>query len=446
MRTPIFDFLCEYKEKNVKRFHMPGHKGEGNLFAEEYDITEINGADSLFDASGVIFESEKIASDIFGADSFYSTEGSSLSIRTMLYLATLYAKECGRKPLVLAARNAHKSFISAAALIDFDIEWIYPDKASSYLSSSIDKEWLRLRFASGKDAPTALYITSPDYLGNREDIKELADICHENGALLLVDNAHGAYLKFLEPSLHPIDLGADIACDSAHKTLHALTGSAYLHLSKRLPQSFKERAKLGMGLFASTSPSYLILASLDKLNERLYGYKASLSSFLGKVERIKTELIKLGYSFTGDEALKLTFLAKKYGFYGFELAEKLMEKNIYPEFYDRDFLVLMLTPDNSDESLDYLLTALSSIEKRDEIKEENPKFFKPLRKISPREAIFSPFEKVAAKEALGRVLAEPGVFCPPAVPILVPGELIDENALSVFEYYGIDELPVLKEV
>ncbi len=446
MKTPIFDFLGEYKNKSPERFHMPGHKGVGILFCEEYDITEIDGADSLFDATGVIFESERNASEIFGAHTFYSTEGSSLSIRAMLYLAALHAKENGKEPLILAARNAHKSFISAAALIDFKIEWIYPEKESSYLSAKIDTERLKRRFASEKERPTALYITAPDYLGNVEDISALAKICQENGALLLVDNAHGAYLKFLNPSRHPIDLGADISCDSAHKTLHALTGSAYLHISKSLPESFKERAKQAMSLFASTSPSYLILASLDKLNETLAEYEAALASFLPKAEALRKKLSALGFEFVGNEPLKLTIAAKKYGYLGYELAKKLTDKNVYPEFYDKDFLVLMLTPDNSDESLDNLYKVLSELERKPEILEKAPHFFAPVCKISPREAVFSPYERVAASEALGRILAEPSVFCPPAVPILVPGELIDENALRVFDYYGIETLPVVKEV
>ena len=444
MKTPIFDFVRDYANKSPERFHMPGHKGCGDSFCEAYDLTEIDGADSLFDASGIIFESEKNASEIFGANTFYSAEGSSLSIRTMLYLATLYARENGKEPLILAARNAHKAFISASALIGFETEWIYPEKNASYLSAKIDIEWLRLRFKDKKSLPVALYLTSPDYLGHVENIEAIAAVCHENGVLLLVDNAHGAYLKFLNPSRHPIDLGADMCCDSAHKTLHAITGSAYLHIAKHMPKGFSERAKAAMSLFASTSPSYLILSSLDKLNARLSSFSEKLSAFLPKVENIRARLSRLGFEFFGNEPLKLTINAKKYGYFGFELAEKLQASNVYSEFYDRDFLVLMLSPDNSDESLEALLKALSGIEKRAEILEEKPKFFKPTYKISPREAVFSPFERVAASEALGRILAEPAVFCPPAVPILVPGEIIDENALKVFEYYGIRELPVVK--
>ena len=133
MKTPLSDFLREYSEKNALRLHMPGHKGVGG-FEEKYDITEIDGADSLFEAYGVIKDSENIAGEIFGADSFYSTEGSSLSIRAMLYLATLYAKRTNRRPIIAAGRNAHKAFTSAAALVDFEVDWILSESAS-YLSS-----------------------------------------------------------------------------------------------------------------------------------------------------------------------------------------------------------------------------------------------------------------------------------------------------------------------
>ena len=445
MKTPVFDFLNEYKGKAPHRFHMPGHKGTGQELCEELDITEIQGADSLFEATGVIFESEKCASEIFGAHTFYSTEGSSLSIRAMLYLVALDAREKGKKPLVLAARNAHKSFISAATLIDFDIEWIYPEKSSSYLSSSIDAEWLKARLTSGKEHPTALYITSPDYLGNIENVRLLADICHENGVLLLVDNAHGAYLKFLKLSLHPIDLGADMCCDSAHKTLHALTGGAYLHISRKLSQSFSERAKAAMSLFASTSPSYLVLSSLDLLNARLGKYEDALASFIPKLSALKKKLSDLGYSFIGDEPLKLTVCAKKRGYYGYELGELLERENIYPEFYDRDYLVLMMTPYNSDDSLKALAKALEAIESKPEINESAPKFFAPVAKFSPRDASFLPFERLSVENALGRVLALTSVSCPPAVPILVPGEIIDGMALRAFEYYGIKDCLVLKQ-
>ena len=124
MRTPICDFLSEYADSDAVRMHMPGHKGRGSAL-EVLDLTEIPGADSLFEANGIIRESEMIASEIFGARSFYSTEGSSLAIRAMVALISLKAKSEGKSPLILAARNAHKSFVSAAALVGCDVEWLY---------------------------------------------------------------------------------------------------------------------------------------------------------------------------------------------------------------------------------------------------------------------------------------------------------------------------------
>ena len=173
---PICDFVEKYAESGTLRFHMPGHKGRGTI--ERYDLTEIFGADSLFEAGGIIAESEAVASRIFGADTFYSTEGSSLSIRAMLYLASLYAKEKGKKPKIFAARNVHKSFVSAVALLDINVEWIYPEACESYLSSPVSPAALDELLSGCEEKPTALYITSPDYLGAFSDVKGIAEICH----------------------------------------------------------------------------------------------------------------------------------------------------------------------------------------------------------------------------------------------------------------------------
>ena len=122
----------------------------------------------------------------------------------------------------------------SVGLLDIDVDWL-PPSCDSYLSGGADANSVKEALMSAADLPTAVYLTSPDYLGKISDIKGIAEVCHSLGVLLLVDNAHGAYLKFLEPSRHPIDLGADAACDSAHKTLPALTGGAYLHISKNAP-------------------------------------------------------------------------------------------------------------------------------------------------------------------------------------------------------------------
>ena len=237
--------------------HMPGHKGAGILGFEGMDLTEIYGADELFAAEGIIKESEQNASSLFGCPTYYSTQGSTLCIQTMCTILCQDAKSKGKKPKILAGRNAHRSFIHAAALLDFEIEWLYGN--SDYLSCKIHAE--DLEKAIIESLPTAVYLTNPDYLGNLLDIQSLASVCKKHNVLLAIDNAHGAYLRFLEPSLHPIDLGADLCCDSAHKTLPVLTGGAYLHLSDSLNQVWKNDVKHFMEYFSSTSPSYLIMAS-----------------------------------------------------------------------------------------------------------------------------------------------------------------------------------------
>ena len=259
MNTPICDFVRRYAESSMVRMHMPGHKGTGPLGCEALDITEIHGADSLYEAEGIIAESEKNASRLFGCPTFYSTEGSSQCIRAMLYLVTLYARQQGiSRPLIAAGRNVHKTFLSAAALLDLDVQWLYPDADNSYLSCDITEETLESFLSCSDRLPAAIYVTSPDYLGNMLDLSKLSNLCHRHGVLLLVDNAHGAYLKFLPGSQHPMDQGVDLCCDSAHKTLPVLTGGAYLHIAVNAPGLFAEQAKSALALFGSTSPSYLI--------------------------------------------------------------------------------------------------------------------------------------------------------------------------------------------
>ena len=444
MKTPICDFVKSYVDSNTARLHMPGHKGISHLGMEKYDLTEITGADSLFEAEGIIKESEENASRLFGAYTFYSTEGSSLCIRAMLYLASLYARERGEEPYVLAARNAHKSFLSAAALLDFRLDWIYSEEDEGYLSCVITEEKLEKALGSVDKKPTCVYITSPDYLGNMCDTEALARVCHKYGVLLLVDNAHGAYLKFLDKSLHPMDLGADMCCDSAHKTLTALTGGAYLHINKNAAPVFVNNAKDGLCMFASTSPSYLILQSLDLFNAYCEdGYKKRLNSFLCEADEYKRRLAELGYVFKGDERLKFTLDVRKFGYTGVEFADILRKNHkIECEFADPDYVVLMLNCDNKD--LVRVYGALVSIPKREPIILTPPKSAKAERVVSVRCAMLSPTEPVSVSQSLGKILATPSVTCPPAVPILVPGERIDENAISTFNYYGIDKIKVIK--
>lgn len=442
MKTPIYDFVRQYADSAAIRMHMPGHKGRGEN--SPYDITEIPGADSLYLADGIIFESEKNAGRLFGADTFYSTEGSSLSIRAAMLLVCELAIKKGAAPKVLAARNVHKSFITAAALLDFEIEWI-ESSSHSYLSSGVTAAAVEEALSEAMHKPTAVYITSPDYLGFAVDVRGIAAVCKKHGVLLVVDNAHGAYLKFLERSQHPIDLGADIVCDSAHKTLPTLTGGAYLHISKNADKDLAQNARTALATFGSTSPSYLILASLDRTNEVLaYGYREKLKATLAKINKLKDSLTALGYLLYENEPMKIAISAKEYGYTGDKVAEHLEKSNIICEFFDRDYVVLMPSVSTTEKELDTLYSALKALPKKREIKEEAPAPVSPLRVMTPREAMMSAGEKIAAKRSLGRVLRTVTVGCPPAVPIVVSGEIITKEAIAAFEYYGIEEIDVVK--
>ncbi len=441
MDTPIYDFVKKYADSGTVRAHMPGHKGVSRLGVERLDLTEIGGADSLYEANGIILESERNASALFGAHTLYSAEGSSLSIRAMLAMIVRYSAERGRRPLVLAARNVHKSFMYGAALVGAEIEWIYGD---SHLSCEMELKELRAKIAETN--PTAVYITSPDYLGGVENIRAIAEICHTHGVLLAVDNAHGAYLKFLKPSRHPIDLGADIVCSSAHKTLPVLTGGGYLHISDNAPRELFEYARSSMELFGSTSPPFLILESLDLCNRELFeGYAEKISEFADAVAKCAEKLNTGGYILLSNEPLKLTVDAKKYGYFGYELAEILEADGIVTEFSDRDYLVLMLTPDVGEAGLSRITEALLAIPRRDRITEKPPKPSRLESPLSPREAVFSPSESVPVSNSVGRILAAASVGCPPAVPLAVSGERIDRQARDAFEYYGIETVSVVKE-
>ena len=439
MDTPICDFVRRYAAGGALRLHMPGHKGRGPLGCEHLDITEVSGADSLYEAEGIIAQSEANASRLFGCPTVYSTEGSSQCIRAMLYLAALCARRQGKMPCIAAGRNAHKAFLPAVALLQLKVRWLYGNRAESYLSCTVTAEDVE---ALEPDV-TALYVTSPDYLGNMADIAALSAACRKKGILLLVDNAHGAYLRFLRSSLHPVDLGADLCCDSAHKTLPVLTGGAYLHIRDG---ELAKQAKKALALFGSTSPSYLILQSLDAANRYLAeDCRAELEALIPALSDVKVRLQNTGCRVVGNEPMKLTLQTKSFGYTGTKFADVLRQNGIECEFADPDYVVLMPTPQTGLEGLQRLQETLARIPRRPPVMQPTPRFCRPETVYSVRQALLSPGKTVPVEESRGMVLAEPSVGCPPAVPILVCGERIDDAAIACFRYYGITTCTVVDE-
>lgn len=445
MDTPIFDFVRSYQERRNIRLHMPGHKGKVLLGMESMDITEIGGADELFHPNGVIQKSEENASSLFGAGkTVYSTEGSSLCIRAMAYLALLWGKERGRKPVILAGRNAHKAFLSAAALLDADVRWLYPEREQHLIACEITGPGLERQLEAMAEKPAAVYVTSPDYLGHVLDIAALSAVCRRHDVLLLVDNAHGAYLKFLRPDRHPMTLGADLCCDSAHKTLPVLTGGAYLHISKSAPALLREQANRAMELFASSSPSYLILQSLDKCSAVLSQDAGRMAAFAERICEMKEKLSIHGYVLIGEEPFKITLAAKEYGYAGDELHDQLRQQGIECEFSDPDFLTMMFTTALTETDIRRAEKALLSIPPRERIEQTPPALPNPRRVLSIREAMLALTEEIPVEKAAGRVFADAQVGCPPCIPIIACGEEVDEAAIRCFQYYRIPSCRVVR--
>ena len=442
MNTPVFDFVSRYIDAGMARLHVPGHKGVGTLGCEARDITEIAGAGALGEPAGIIAESEGNAAALFGAAAtFYACEGSSQCIRAMLHLALANRPPASRRPVALAARNAHKSFVYAAALCDFDVEWLAPaGGAGSLCACPVSPAALAARLDGMADAPFCVYVTSPDYLGGMQDIRGLSAVCRARGVPLIVDNAHGAYLRFLPESLHPLDLGADLCCDSAHKTLPVLTGGAYLHVSKGADARYIEGARAALALFGSTSPSWLILQSLDLCNARLAGeFPHRLRDCAAKVAALRRALAGRGLCAPAGEPLKLTLTGD-----GPALAARLRVEGVEPEYTDRGHVVLMFAPDTPPEALRRVERALSGVAAAPAPPAVPPAAPPLERAMSIRQAVFAPSETVPVREAAGRVCAAPTVACPPAIPIAVSGEVIAPAAVRAFLENGIDRVAVVR--
>ncbi len=427
--TPLRTALDEYIAKDLSRFHMPGHKGS-ECFPEyyKYDVTEVVGTDSLFEASGAIAETEKRFSEIYGSGaSLLSAGGSTLCIQAML------ATTLNKGDSFIIARNCHASAVNAAALLGLLPVWINPRDIRSAEKAFAENPWVK-----------AVYLTSPDYFGVMSDIGAFSALCKKYGAKLLVDNAHGAHLRFFPKELHPIRLGADMCADSLHKTLPVFTGGALLHLKDG---SLYEKAKQKMRLFGSTSPSYLIMLSADscieyletkarsdfaKLNGRVAGlrYKAFEHGLAPKTRNVEPARLTLSVTATEKNAA--------------EFENSLREHGIEPEYVNSEWAVLMASPFNTEKDFERLSSFIDDSFGNGCSALEERLSAMPERKLPLRDAVFSESESVPVKYARGRVAASLVLPCPPCIALASPGEEINEELQSLFVKYGIETINVVK--
>ena len=378
MTTPIVDFLEKYKESDISRLHMPGHKGASdklsaipdwlkNVYA--YDITEILGADDLYHPEGIIKESEENAGRIFGTDTFYVTEGSSQAIKAMIWLArrhweVAYMNDMGEgaplpQPYLFVLGKFHKALLNAAMLTGVSVVQIdHEDLSVEQIINKIYDGFVE------ENNPIGVYVTYPDYFGNVFDLGKLKAELAAMNIPLLVDGAHSAYFKFLdcdryEEYMHPVDLCADMVCTSAHKTLPTLTGAAYLHVGEGLSDIIPD-VKYALDIFGSSSPSYLIMASLDAFNAEAENFRKLLGPFCEKAEILKKEISDMGFNVRTSDPLRIVVRSDD-KFSGNDMAASLRACKCEPECCDEGYVIMMLTPYNSDEDLKRIKDAFASL-------------------------------------------------------------------------------------
>lgn len=425
INTPICNFLEKYTLDNRLRLHMPGHNGEF-----PHDITEVFGADSLYDSDksgGIITASEAIAAELFGSKkTFYSCEGSTLAIQAGL--ALLKAQGC---KVVAASRYSHRSFASACAALQLGIKWLYPEE---YLSADVKYD---ARALVGADA---LFVTNVDYYGGTWQFVNPK-------VPTLIDNAHGAYLKFIDKRLfgtdylHPMELGFPLmSAESAHKTLPVLTGGAYLHFSEGADYS---RAKEFMAMFGSSSPSYLILESLDRFNGLLAQNIQSVNNACEAVMGVKQDLETVGVPMRKSDPLRVTINARECGMSGYEYAAALRLNGVEPEMADDNYVVLMFSAATTLEDCERAEMAVKFVLTKTPLPLVKFPHIKAQQGMPMWEAMFKPRKLVPIEAARGEICAEMKSVCPPGIPLIFPGEIIDHTTAEILKARGINKIHIV---
>ncbi len=444
--TPLKRALDEYIRQDYARLHMPGHKGVsispfGELMA--YDVTEVEGTDSLFEDDGPLKELEEIFTRLYDTKgTVMSAGGSTLCIQAMLRMV---AKKEGR---ILAGRNIHAAAVNAMALLGLEPVWVYPNrKQEERLIGEISPDAIRNVLEKEKqegtlDSLCAVYVTSPDYFGVMSDIRSIAQIAHEYGLPLLVDNAHGAHLHFLKEEYHPMQLGADLCCDSLHKTMPALTGAALLHTSdaKYCPQM-----KGAMTVFGSTSPNYLIMLSIDSTAAFLMQDGAErIQQTVTQCEKLRQKAREKGFVLPQHcDPMRLTLPLAGTGWDAQNFRKLLRKHKIMEEYLSDSGCVLLFSPFNRKEDFKRTEALL------DEVLIQNQPFtafpIVPSEKVmSLREAFLSPKESVPVEKAEGRIAAQVKITCPPGIPLVMPGERLHKEIIKILKNSGIFVIDVVK--
>ena len=430
--STLFEHLSNYAKKNRISFAMPGHKGGAGLSCDfkssiaEIDVTELADTENLHSPKSVIKEAQKRLSDIYGSDeSFYLTGGSTEGVHIMLYSAVKRGK-------LLVNRTCHRSVINGAVISGFDVEFI-PQELDRGLNVPLPPKADTIeRILKERNDIDAVMVTSPDYYGHIADVEAISKVCHFHKIPLLVGEAPGAHFAADGMPKGAIKCGADMAVQSAHKTLNALNQAALLHLRSDIIKAETVRALTTM--VSTSSPSYPIVASAQLAVEELGNGKWSeLSAYLQLKKNEFLRDTKILYPIGKTDPARLVFGFGNYNLTGNEAEDILREKyNIDVEMSDRSNIVCIVTPANTFSEIDALFSALNDILKTCE-KSENEVFNLPplpKRAVSPKAAFLSEGEFVLLNMSEGRVAKTNITAYPPGIALVGVGEIISKEMID----------------
>lgn len=443
-REHLYQQLISYGESDVYPFHMPGHKRRALPFPNPYtiDITEIDGFDNLHHAGGLIREAEERAAKLYGADrSYYLVNGSTCG----LLAAICAAARRGDK--VLAARNCHKAVYHAVSMQGLSVEFLYPAITRGDLQGQITAAQVEEALTKHPDIAVVI-LTSPTYEGIVSDVAAIAACCHAHGAALIVDEAHGAHFGFGAgfPE-NAVRLGADAVIMSLHKTLPSFTQTALLHCNGGRIDT--ERVARYLGVYETSSPSYLFMAGMDACidlireqgAELFAQYRRRLDAFyrdtadLAQLHVMRREDLCKEEAYDWDDS-KLMIYAGTMG--GEALHQELLgHYHLQMEMVSADYVLGMTSLMDTDEGMRRLVTALHEIDEKNrktDLGGEVPEagFTARMYRENPRrmqiyQALDLPYREVPFDEAVGKMAADYVYLYPPGIPLIVPGEVITEE-------------------
>lgn len=454
-KTPLLDTLLAHARRNVTSFHTPGHKNGKGISSKlasytgrkmyGLDVTVFPEVDSLHDPTGPIKKAQILMAKAYGVEqSFFLVNGSSVGNMAMIMSA------CRPGESIIISRNAHKSTLGGVVLSGVWPIWIQPavDQNLDVLFDSTPEQVEKAlkQFPEAK----AVFVTSPTYNGIAANLKKIADICHAKGKLLLVDEAHGAHLKFhRELPTSAVEAGADLTVQSTHKTLSAISQGSVLHFNSKLVEVSRVRRIISM--LQTTSPNYLTLASLDLARQQIVmeGDRI-LSGLLTDVRRARNQINQLkNYSsfyrediknkgFDLDET-KITINVTRTGYSGQEISDMLATKyNIQVDAADLFNLIAICGTGTTRKDLDTLVKALSELDHMKQGAAQNwvlniPSLSTELV-MNPRDVfLLYRSKRVPLKKAVGHISAQPLTPYPPGIPVLIPGERVTQEIIDYLE-------------